>query len=153
MRTRAIQILVVGGLVALAIVLRKPARRLPETPEDAVNAFFDAATRGDDEAYLALVDGELRESLRNTRSQVGAEAFRRDLRKSVSGIKGLAVARSDAAPSGQVALDVEIVFADRKERQQVLVSHQAGRGWIITAIGPAEATKPAIPYGTPVFEE
>jgi hypothetical protein len=151
MKTRAVQILVVTGLVALALLLRKPARRLPETPEDAVNAFFDAATRGDDEAYLALVDGELRESLRNTRSQVGAEAFRRDLRKSVSGIKGLAIARSDA-PGEQVALEVEIVFAGRKERQQIVVSPR-GRGWIITTIGPAEAIKPAIPYGTPVFQE
>ena len=152
MKKRAIQVSVAIALVALAIALRgRRARELPDTPEAAVSALFDAADRGDDEAYLALVTGELARSLRSTRSQLGAEAFRQDLRRSAAGIKGLAVARANDAPSGCVAVDVEIVFADRNERQRIVVVPEAG-GWAILALGPAATTQPAIPYGTPVYE-
>jgi len=125
---------------------------LPETPEAAVTALYEAAERGDDETYLGLVSGDLRRSLRATREQVGAEAFRESLRQLAAGIKGLAVARAGAAPPGLVALDVELVFADRQERQRLIASPE-GSGWVIVSMGLAERTTPAVPYGTPVVEE
>jgi len=51
-----------------------------------------------------------------------------------------------------VALDLEIVFADRNQRQRMLLERTRG-GWAIRAIEAAEMVKPPIPYGTPVFEE
>ena len=156
MKKRAVQIVCVAGVVVLAVLLRGrkggAGRELAPTPEAAVNAMFDAAEKGDDEAYLALTGGELERQLRGTRSQEGAEAFREDLRRSAAGIKGLGVSRADGAPVGTVALDVEIVFRDRNERQRYMAAPADG-GWVITAISAAATTRPSIPYGTPVFGE
>ncbi len=151
MSKRLLQIAVVVALVAVAFLLRG-RDRLPQTPEDAVSAFFDAAGRGDDDAYLRLVAGQLRESLENTRDQLGTEAFRKDIQRSVAGIKGLAITQSNEARPGTTAIDVEIVFADRNERQRMLLV-QTRNGWAITDIDKATMVKPPIPYGTPVFEE
>ena len=158
--------LVVVGLVALAVALRgrKPApmaptatpprlfARLPVTPEAAVSAFFDAAGRGDAKAYLGLATGSLRRSLDGTRAELGPDGFRAEMRRSAAGVKGLAVSRAAQQPIEGVALDVELVFVDRNERQRITCLPK-GRGWLIAAIGPATAAKPAIPYGTPVFEK
>ena len=153
MSKRLLQALLVVALVVLAFALRgRGPAAPPATPEAAVSAFFDAAARGDDTAYLALAAGDLRKSLRDSRSQLGTPAFRDGLRRSAAAIKGLATTRSADQPPEGLALDVELVFADRNERQRILLA-QSGSGWLLTAIGPAAATKPAIPYGTPVFEE
>jgi len=151
MSKRALQIAVIVALVVLAFLLRS-RDRLPQSPEDTVSAFFDAAGRGDDDAYLRLVWGQLRESLGNTRDQLGADAFRKDIQRSVAGIKGLAITQSNDARPGTTAIDVEIVFADRNERQRMLLL-QERNGWVITSIEKATMVKPPIPYGTPVFEE
>lgn len=137
-------------LVGLAWWLRT-RDRAPETPEAAVNALFDAASRGDDRAYLALLAGPLKTSLQETRSQLGAARFREELRASTAKIKGLALSPSPSAPPDRVALDAVLVFADREEHQRFVLAPQ-GRGWVITDISHAAAKKPAIPYGTPVFE-
>ena len=47
--------------------------------------------------------------------------------------------------------DVEIVFADRNERQRMLLVPERG-GWAIASLEQAQMLKPPIPYGTPVFE-
>jgi len=151
MKRRIAQILLVLGLCFLAVVLRR-RDDLPKTPEDTVSAFFDAAANGDDDTYLKLVSGRLRESLQYDRDQIGIRAFRDNLRRSASGIKGLAITRKDGAPADQVGLDLEIVFADRNERQQILLARQ-GNGWVITSIDSAVTTSPSKPYGSPVYEE
>jgi hypothetical protein len=149
MKNRLVMIAVVVGLVVLAVLLRRPVVPLPATPEQAAQAMLDVAAGGDDEAYLALLDDELRESLRNTRSQVGVETFRRNLRESATGIVGLATSRGDEGASDRVSLDVEIVYTDRTERQRIVFTARDG-GWVITAIAQAEVTRPTIRYGTPV---
>lgn len=161
------RILVGVGLVVLAIVLRgrdrgagppAPSAGTPvgdaasETPETIVSAFFDAAGRGNIDEYLGLVTGDLRTSLEGTRSQLGDDGFRRNIQRTAAGVKGLATYRSAEQPVDGIALDVELVFADRNEKQRFTL-RKAGRRWRIAAIGPATAAKPAIPYGTPVFEE
>ena len=151
MKKWSLRIAVVVALVAAAFLLRA-RHRLPDTPEAAVSAFFDAAARGDDGAYLRLASGELRNSLENTKAQLGTPEFQESLRRSAAGIKGLAVTRAGGAPADFVAVDVEIVFADRIERQRMLLAPQ-GSGWTIASIEAAEMVKPPIPYGTPVFEE
>jgi len=150
MKNRVIAVVLALALVGLAFVLRG-RNRLPASPGAAIQAFFDAASSGDDEAYLRLAANDLRRSLEETRSRLGAEAFRENLRRSVSGIKGLAVSRGGDAPEGFAAMDVEIVFADRNERQKMLLL-QTGMGWAISSIEKARRIEPPIPYGTPVFE-
>lgn len=150
-RQWALGIAVAAGLAVAALLLRG-RDRLPATPEDTVNAFFDAQQNGDDRACLRLTCGELRASLERTRQQLGSEAFRQSLRSACAGIKNLALSRADGSSGDLVALDVEIVFADRNERQKMLLARQTG-GWAIARIERARVEKPAIPYGTPVFEE
>ena len=155
--------LVAAGLVALAIALRgrKPATpasplappgRSAEAPEAVVSAFFDAASRADAAAYLALTTGGVRKRLDGTRSELGPDGFRAEIQRSAEGVKGLAVSHSADQPPEGVALDVELVFLDRNERQRFTLMPSGG-GWLIADITPATATKPAIPYGTPVFGE
>ncbi len=162
-----VAVVLVMGLVVVGLVLRGrdrlaatpeaagwvlPGRdRLQATPEAVVSEFFDAAKRGDDRAYLRFVDGELRKSLAAERSQQGGEAFREGIRRTAAGIKGLATMPSSDAPDGMVALDVDIVFADRIESQRMLLRPK-GNGWIIASIGAAQMSKPPVAYGTPVFE-
>jgi len=151
MNRRALQIVLVAVLVAAAVLLRG-RDRLPETPEAAVNAFFDAAGRGDDKTYLGLVSGALRTSLEETRSQLGAEKFREQLRLSAAKIKGLAISPAGAPSPDQAALDVVLVFEDRQEHQRFTLT-PAGGGWAIIAMTTATAQQPKVRYGTPVFEE
>ena len=151
MKKWALPSVVIVVLAAVALVLRS-RDRLPATPEAAVGALFDAAEAGDDAAYLRLLDGKLRKALVQSRTQLGTEAFRESLRRSMSGVKGLAVERRDDAPVGLAAVDVELVFADRNERQRILLVPK-GSGWAITSIEAAVTVQPSIPYGTPVYEE
>jgi hypothetical protein len=145
-----VYILVAALLVTVAIFLRGREQQRPATPEAAVNAFFEAAARGDDRAYLDLVAGPLRAALEETRSGVGPEKFRQGLKDSATGLKGLAITAGRDAPPDQVALDVELVFADRNERQRMLLVPQ-GAAWVIVSMSAASGQKPAIPYGTPVY--
>jgi len=148
----ASQLAVVAVLVAIGIALRGRDAALPETPEAAVSALFDAAGRGDADAYLAMTTDDLRRSLENTRKQLGGSAFRSNLKKSAAGVKGIAVTRRSDAPEGCVALDAELVFEDRNEQQKVLLEKR-GAGWVVKSLGAVRSFKPPIPYGTPVFAE
>jgi len=152
MKQRIVQIAVVIALVAVAVALRRSEEALPPTPEAAVNAFFDAAATGDDTAYLSLLGDELRTRFLNARAEQGREQFRDSLRQQAAGIKGLATMRADEAPEGLVAVDVDIVFTDRNEKQRFTLKPQ-NNGYAITNISTTQTAKPSIPYGTPVYGE
>ncbi|MFZ5832179.1 MAG: hypothetical protein ACOY3P_19010, partial [Planctomycetota bacterium] len=142
-----------GALIAallVAAILLRGRDELPETPEAAVNALFDAATAGDDRAYLELTTGPLRTQLEENRRQMGAEGFRQSLKESVTGLLGLAVFEAPSEADDQRVLDVDLVFANRNERQRIVFVDQ-GSGWAILSIGTAAMEKPEIAYGTPVF--
>jgi len=150
-RSTLLAIALLAALVGAAILLRGGGR-LPDTPEETVSEFFDAAARGDGAAYLRLTTGRLRQTLERTRDELGPEAFAEDLKRNAADIKGLAVSPSDRAPLTGVALEVDIVFADRNEQQRMVLVEERG-GWAIDRIENASTVKPSIPYGTPVFEE
>jgi hypothetical protein len=147
----ALPIGVAAALAVAAFALRGRSRQ-PETADGTVSAFFAAAKAGDDDAYVRLTSGQLRATLENTRSQLGAAAFRESLRQTAAGIKGLATTAGSDAPPGQTAVEVDIVFADRNERQRMFLA-PLGAGWTIDAITAADMRKPSVPYGTPVFDE
>jgi hypothetical protein len=137
------------ALAAAAIAMRGKGRS-PDTPEGTVRAFFAAAQDGDAAAYLSLLSGPLKASVQETQSQLGDATYRRQLRDTVSGLKGFAVTRAADSADDRAVLDVELVFADRSERQRFTVVRES-RGWSIAAIDRAEAEKPAAPYGSPVY--
>jgi hypothetical protein len=137
-------------LVGLAFWLR--GRGGPGTPEATVQSWYEAAGRGDDRAWLARTGGALKTTLESTRAQQGADVFRQSLRDSVSGLRGVAVSRAADSEDGRAVLEVELVFANRNEKQRVILS-PAGNGWQIVELGSAGKTQPPIPYGTKVGEE
>jgi hypothetical protein len=133
-------------------VLPRPRSSLPQSPTAAISALIGAARNKDVAGYLRLTDGDLRRSLEQTHLELGAEGFREHLRQFAAGIKGVAVPGGAPGDVDVVTLDVEIVFADRNERQRMTFARRRG-GWVITSMEKAEMIKPPIPYGTPVFEE
>jgi hypothetical protein len=137
------------ALAAVALAMRGKGR-LPDTPESAVRAFFAAAQEGDSAAYLSVISGPLKNSIGETQSQLGGKAFRESLRNSVAGLKGFAVSRSSDVADDRVALEVELVFADRSERQRFGLVRES-RGWSIATLDRAEVEKPAAAYGAPVY--
>lgn len=138
------------ALAAAAIAMRGKGR-LPDTPEAAVRAFFAAAENGDAAAYLSLLSGPIKGSFEETQSALGGAAFRGHLRDTVAGLKGFAVSRAADSAYDRVTLDVEMVFADRSERQRFTVVRES-RGWSIAEIDRAEAEKPPAPYGSAVYD-
>ena len=138
-------------LVAVAFLMRGKSTQ-PTSPEDTVNALFNAAGRGDAEAYLRLLAEPLRTSIANTQSQLGPDKFAQSLRDSVTGVKGTAILnREPGTTPGTMILTVDLTFEKRSESQQFALAEQLG-GWAIVSIGKAEISKPPIPYGTPVYD-
>lgn len=158
MRRRLAQVVLVAALVGAAFALRgrKPTPAgpvsAPRTPEGVVSALLEAASRGDDETYLSLAEGEFLTSLLASRRDLGPGGFRESLHRTVRGVKGLAITRGAARADGRLALQVELVFADRNERQPLLLSRRGGE-WVVVWMGPAQRVVPAVRYGTPVFGE
>jgi hypothetical protein len=137
--------------VGLALLLRDRGE-LPKTPTAAVSALIDTARAGDAAGYLQLTSGPLREELERTRNDLGEDGFRKYLRQFGEGIKGLAVPAGDEPAGDTITLDVEFIFTDRNERQQMTFERR-GTGWTITSMETAQMVKPPVPYGTPVFGE
>jgi hypothetical protein len=137
-------------LAAAALMLRGKGR-LPPTPDAAVKTLFQAAQRGDAPAYLATLTGAIRSSFESTQSQIGAERFSASLRESVAGMKSFAIGPAGEVLSDQAELDVELVFADRNERQRFVLLRQNG-GWQVARIEKADTVKPPIRYGATVFD-
>ena len=146
----AVPVLLAIALAAAAIAMRGKGR-LPDTPEGAVRAFFAAAQDGDAAAYLSLLSGPMKGSFEETQSQLGGAAFSGKLRDTVAGLKGFAVSRATDTADDRATLDVELVFADRSQRQRFALVRES-RGWLIAAIDRAEVEKPAAPYGSPVYD-
>jgi len=137
-------------LAAVALLLRGKGR-LPPTPDEAVKSHFQAAERGDAPAYLATLTGALRSSFESTQAQIGAEGFAASLRESVAGMKSFAISPAGEVSPAEAELDVELVFADRNQRQRFVLIRQSG-GWLVARIDKAETIKPPIPYGATVYD-
>jgi hypothetical protein len=114
-----------------------------------VEEAFDAARRGDLEAYLAQFAEPLRGQLARTRAEKG-EAYLKDyLHRLSEPVKGIAVRISeqqDIAPE-TVRCPVELVYQDRNETQSFTLK-RAGDRWLIERIDAVRAAATLIPYGT-----
>lgn len=151
MKKWSLQIGLIVGLVAAALLMRG-GEQLPNTPEEAIAEFFDAARDGNTRAYLRLTTGELRESLDQLRKQQGVETFQANLKRTNDGIMGQAMRELPDAPTGTAAYEIELIFKDRNEVQTFRLE-QSGSGWAIASIEVARVYQPEIAYGTPVFAE
>lgn len=135
-------------LIAVAVLLRGRGSAAA-TPEDAVTALFDAAQRGDASAYLQCFGEPLQTTIAAETASGGSVA--EALRRTVAGLKGLAMTRATATQPDAVALDVELIFAQRNQRQRFTLVPRGG-GWVIVALERADTLRPEVRYGTPVFE-
>ena len=151
MKRKFVPVLLALALVVVAIFLRGKGR-LTDKPEETVIQLFDAARRGDVPAYLSLLAEPLKTELQTAGAQRGGSASPGNLSESVAGVKGFAVTRSSEPALQGVALDVELVFADRNEKQRFVLVQEQG-GWLVSSIGKADVQKPDFAYGTPVFGE
>lgn len=142
-------------LAAVAMVLRSRDQSWTsgaDNPAAAVSQLIEAAREADINGYLGLTSGRLRAELEQSRAEMGDDGFREHLRRYAEDIKGLATLGNGETEEDTITLDVEFVFVDRKERQRTTFVRQ-GKGWTIASVDAIEMVKPAIPYGTPVFEE
>lgn len=151
MKKRVLQIGLIVGLLAAALLMRR-GDQLPPTPDETIARFFDAARDGNAKGYLRLTTGELRKSLDQLRRQQGNETFQGNLKRTNDGIMGQAVRKLPGAPSGTANYEVELIFTDRNEVQTFRLE-ESGGGWAIASIDVARVYQPEIPYGTPVFAE
>ena len=133
--------------------LRQEALSGQGSPEQTVTSLFEACRKGDEKAYLSLLGDPLLSQMKVALRQQGLEAFSLSLKRTVNGLKGLALSTLKSFPQqDRIIIQAELVFADRIERQKLELEKRRGK-WLVISLGKAQVRKPSIPYGTPVFEE
>ena len=132
---------VVAGLVA-ALLLSRPAARPAgfATPEDCLDAYWDASLAGDVPGLLKCFAEPLR-----SRQQAGlsSEGARRQLK----GVKNWTL-RDPVVQDAAATVDVELVRQNSKSLLRFHLRRGAG-GWLISGIDPPKELPPGIPYETP----
>lgn len=151
-------VVVVAAAAALAAVLllargpRVPTDGAPGgvSPDAAVAALVSAERAGDVEAYREGLTGEALEAFESRLRGVGAGQVAAGLRGGLAGLKGHATSEVRQEGSDAATLVLELIFADRHERQRVEL-RRTGGVWKISGRTPMERITPEVPYGTPVF--
>lgn len=136
-------------LPAGATPFRPAAPPRPPEPRDAIYQMLDAARAGDDAAYLACFTGQMATALRQSRTEMGSQAFSRYLSDTNKEIKGIALSEPVSLTDREVRVRVEYVYQDRNEAQQIYLEKTAD-GWRIARVDSTERVKTLVPYGTPV---
>ncbi len=143
-KERIVTVVVVGGLLAFAVVRRNSTPTAQPTPQDTIYRMLDAARAGDVKAYLTQYTGPLEQTLERT---VTANY----LKTSNGEIKGVAVSDLQPPTATDAQIRLEYIYQDRNEVQTVFLQKLDGR-WKITRVDSAERIKTLVPYGTPVSE-
>ena len=148
-----VTLLLIGAGVWFA-ASRRPADSAisAATPEDAIHAMLDASRRGDARAYLDCFTDAMRPQLDATRQQMGEARFREYLTESQAPVMGVATTKLADTRPDLARYEVEFVLRDKNQRQTVELKNEGGR-WRIDSMSQAVYMKPAIPYGTKVFDE
>ena len=124
----------------------------PALPEDIIQAMLAASRLGDARSYLDYFTDTLRLQLNATRQQMGEARFREYLVESQAPVMGVAITRLADTQPDRIRCEVEFVFRDKNQRQMIELKKE-GERWRIDAMGQAVYVKPAILYGTKVFDE
>jgi hypothetical protein len=133
-------LLVIAGLLALAILRRRP--QAPTVPQDAIYAMLDAARAGDTSKYLAQYSGPLAAQLK----QSVTPAY---LKSSNAEIKGVSLSEPQFVSGQEASVRLEYIYQDRNEIQTVYLERVSG-AWKIARVDSAERIPTLVPYGTPV---
>lgn len=126
-----------------------PGPKADATPEEVIYGMLDAARGGDVAAYLGAFSGEVRKTLEQTAAEQGSAAFLGYLQQSNAAIKGVALQTPQPVTDREVKVQVEYVYQDRNEIQQMYLTREP-QGWKISRVDSAERIKTLIPYGTRV---
>jgi hypothetical protein len=132
---------VVAGLVA-ALLLSRPAARPAgfATPEDCLDAYWDASLAGD-------VPGLLKCFAEPLRSQHQAGLTAESAWRQLKGVKNWTL-RDPVLLDAAATVDVELVRRNGKSLLRFHLRRGAG-GWLISGIDPPKELPPGIPYETP----
>ncbi|MGH7129512.1 MAG: hypothetical protein ACREJB_15690 [Planctomycetaceae bacterium] len=155
---RLLAVMAVVAVIAVVLIATRPSSDRADptqadappagTPETAVAALVEAQRRGDVVGYLDRLTGRLRDEMTARRETESDAELAAGLRGRLSGLKGRVT--SDVDQTGDRAtLTLELIFADRNERERVELVREDGE-WKITARDPLDRFEPEIPYGTPV---
>jgi hypothetical protein len=142
------------GLLALVVVtvFLVVRRERPgggfKTAADCLDAYCDAASRGDVAAYLACLDVPLREQLQ--RRFPSADDLAAHLRRETQDLKSwVQLPESDNDPEAYIAVE-EVRSAGKRRVRYRLV--RAASTWRIAAIEAPRDVPTVVPYGTPVSD-
>lgn len=150
---QALTIVFIAGVFGFFAYRQRRSAPPPEqdTPESAIWRMLDASRDGDPERYLRCYAGEMERQLRQNLKDMGEARFREYLRNHQREVKGIAVSPPQMSGNEEARINVEYVYADRNETQQVMV-RRAGRQWRIFRVDGSERIKTLVPYGAPVTE-
>ncbi len=133
-----------------AAVSATASSRQDDQPRNAIYRMLDAAREGDVAAYIDCHTGEMSQKLAQSRDEMTAQGFADYLEKRNREIKGIAILEPQLASEDQARIDVEYVYADRKEGQRFYLVRMDGV-WKIRGVEVAERVETPVPYGTPVY--
>lgn len=101
--------------------------------------------------YLDCFTGGLRAKLEQARDQMKPGEFADILRRRSAPVRGLAISDQTQVDGETMRLRVEWIFEDRSEIQTFTLCKVQG-AWKIADMTDAQYNRPAVPYGTKVFE-
>jgi hypothetical protein len=136
-------------LPSAAAVLTPEVSAQPDEPRDTVYRMLDAARSGDAAAYLDCFSGQMASNLRQSRSEMGVDGFTRYLTETNRQVKGVTLSEPVAVTDREVRVQIEYVYEDRNEAQQMHLEKTA-QGWRIARIDSTARVPTLVPYGTQV---
>ena len=120
-----------------------------DDPQAAVAALLQAQRDGDAEACRQHLAGAALQAFDARRQSLPSSQFAAELRSALVDLKGHATTDLNQSVPDAATLVLELIFADRKERQQIELRRIEG-AWKITRRTAAGRITPQIPYGTPL---
>lgn len=150
-------LLVTVALVGGALLLARSGQPVGETvggatsddPRATVAALLQTQRDGDAQACRVHLAGEALKEFDARRQMLPSSQFAAELRSGLVDLKGHATTDLNRHAPDAATLVLELIFADRNERQQLELRRTDG-AWKVTRRAPAERVAPTVPYGTPV---
>jgi hypothetical protein len=121
------------------------------SPVKPVEDAFEAARKGDLDAYLDQFTDPLKSQMLRLRTEKG-DAYLRDYLARLCGpIKGISadLTRQESVGPDTIRLPVEFIYADHNEVQTFQLRREGGR-WRVLQIATVRSAPTLIPYGTGV---
>ena len=118
-------------------------------PQDLIYTMLDAANAGDSETFVSCFSGEIERKLRQTQIEMTPRRFSHYLASTHQTIKGVAIEGPVLVHDREVKIQLEYVYQDRTEVQQISLCKETG-GWRITSLDSSRPGDTLVSYGTSV---